>query len=306
MVLLQPLPLAANHAQRTRSRDKALSRAAIHAAERDRSRHQPRRRVQRQHRSVNLLALAFPRPTRFARFDPGRTVWLGAQVLSIYLQHTLGPARRGSRAIDLGSGTGLVALTLASLGYDTLATDVDFIVDGVLAMNVEANRQKLRAGGGGWLEARTLDWFDAPSSWSWNGEDGDKGQTHKLSTIGPPFNLITTADTVYDPSLSTPLLSTLRSLSLLSPAPPPIYLALEARDPALVSSFLHSATHDFGFKCARIEHAKVKKLVEDKEGTLGWENEEEWEGVELWKLKLTRAAAGQERRQRRHGEEPQG
>ncbi|BGP05928.1 Protein-lysine methyltransferase METTL21D [Rhodotorula toruloides] len=229
----------------------------------------------------------------------GRTVWLGAQVLSIYLQHMLGRARRGWRAIDLGSGTGLVALTLASLGYDTLATDVDFIVDGVLRRNVEANRQKLREGGGGRLEARTLDWFVDPSSWPFSSEGGDTGQASEaMMSIQPPFNLITTADTVYDPSLSTPLLSTLRFLSLLSSLPPPIYLALEARDPALVAAFFRAAVDDFGFKCARIEHAKVKKLVEDKEGTLGWENEEDWEGVELWKLKLSRAAAGEERRRR--------
>ncbi|BGP68257.1 hypothetical protein NBRC10513v2_001590 [Rhodotorula toruloides] len=238
-----------------------------------------------------------------ASSSPGRTVWLGAQVLSVYLQHTLGTARRGWRAIDLGSGTGVVALTLASLGYDTLATDVDFIVNGVLRGNVEANRQKLRAGGGGWLEARTLDWFDDPSSWPFKDAGGDEGQNMKAMSIQPPFNLITTADTVYDPSLSTPLLSTLRSLSLLSPSPPPVYLALEARDPALAAAFFRSAANDFGFKAARIEHAKVKKLVEDKEGTLGWENEEDWEGVELWKLKLSRAAAGQQRRRRRGEQE---
>ncbi|BGP29955.1 hypothetical protein JCM10296v2_001707 [Rhodotorula toruloides] len=231
----------------------------------------------------------------------GRTVWLGAQVLSVYLQHTLGTARRGWRALDIGSGTGLVPLTLASLGYDTLATDVDFIVDGVLKRNVEANRQKLREGGGGWLEARTLDWFDDPSSWPFSSDGGDAGQASKAMSIQPPFKLITTADTVYDPSLTTPLLTTLRFLSLLSPSPPPVYLALEARDPALVAAFFRSAADEYGFKCARIDHAKVKKLVEDKEGTLGWENEEDWEGVELWKLKLSRAAAaaaGEERRRR--------
>ncbi|GAA6006341.1 uncharacterized protein JCM10292_002654 [Rhodotorula paludigena] len=237
----------------------------------------------------------------------GRTVWLGAQVLSLYLHDLLSRSRppHGAarpRAIDLGSGTGLVALTLASLAYDTLATDLGCIVDSVLRRNVETHASKL---GGARLEAHTLDWFEPPERWSWpaaSEEDAAAGR----APLAPPFDLVSTADTVYDSSLIDPLLSTLLALCLPSSAsrasaapPPPIYLALERRDPALVDSFFaRAAGPPFGFKCSRVEHARIKKLVEDRAGTLGWEDEEEWEGVEVWKLKLGREAVARARRER--------
>ncbi|GAA5978395.1 hypothetical protein JCM10908_004338 [Rhodotorula pacifica] len=237
----------------------------------------------------------------------GRTVWLGAQVLSVYLHDLLASSSSSSsaaaapkRAIDLGSGTGLVALALASLGYDTLATDVEMIVEGVLARNVDENAERVR----GLIRAAALDWFAFDSeTWSWPCEEEDAN--HSPARRG--VDLITTADTVYDSSLSEPLLRTLHGLSLLfvSPAPPPIYLALEARDPALIASFFALATGDpFGFKCSRVEPTRIKKLVEAREGTLGWEDEEDWEGVEVWKLVLSRKEISRVKAARREKLEP--
>ncbi|GAA5894481.1 hypothetical protein JCM5296_005109 [Sporobolomyces johnsonii] len=237
----------------------------------------------------------------------GRTVWLGAQILSVYLYHLLHDSRpfshsRRKTVVDLGSGTGLLSLSLASMGYHVLATDLDFIVDGVLRQNIEANERTLGVNGVGEAKLRTkvLDWFEPPEDRRWD-EEGDDFD----DSLRPPFDMIVTADTVYDPSLSQPLLRTLQALSMpslsaspsspyapspppirsTSHTPPPIYLALEARDPALVAAFLASASADWDFKCSRIDHPKLKKLVESKEGMLGWEDEEAWEGIELWKLK---------------------
>ncbi|GAA5934017.1 hypothetical protein JCM1841_002051 [Sporobolomyces salmonicolor] len=237
----------------------------------------------------------------------GRTVWLGAQILSVYLYHLLHDSRPFSHArrktvIDLGSGTGLLSLSLASMGYDVLATDLDFIVDGVLRQNIEANERTLAVNGVGEakLRAKVLDWFEAPEDRRWH-EEGDGLEDF----LWPPFDMVVTADTVYDPALCQPLLRTLQALSTpsltastpspsaspppptrsASYTPPTIYLALEARDPALVAAFLESASADWDFKCSRIDHTKLKKLVECKEGMLGWEDEEVWEGIQLWKLK---------------------
>ena len=248
----------------------------------------------------------------------GRTVWLGAQVLSVYLDHLLAasrPQHRAQRAIDLGSGTGLVALALASLGYETLATDVDAIARGVLAQNVRENADRVttKGRGRGRIRAAALDWFTFDrDAWRWpsSGQDDDDDQDggDAISDQGRPVDLITTADTVYDPSLSEPLLRTLHGLSLLSssssssgsPSPPPIYLALEARDPALIASFFQlAASSTFGFKCSRIDPARIKKLVESEQGTLAWQDEADWDGVELWKLVLSKRELNHQKTSRR-------
>ncbi|GAA5878438.1 hypothetical protein JCM3774_006400 [Rhodotorula dairenensis] len=260
----------------------------------------------------------------------GRTVWLGAQVLSVYLQdllgsevatarRKLGPDAAPPRAIDLGSGTGLVALMLANLGYDTLATDVEMIVQGVLARNVTENAPQLSRPGrqGNRIRQATLDWFTFDcETWTWPEDDDDNDKivaesTSAASSCRRGVDLITTADTVYDLGLSEPLLRTLHGLVLASSSssssspPPPIYLALEARDPALIASFFALASSAaFRFKCSRVDPARIRKLVEAREGTLGWQDEADWEGVEVWKLALSkqelsraRTAARQQRRQ---------
>lgn len=251
----------------------------------------------------------------------GRTVWLGAQVLSVYLDHLLAasrPHRVPQRAIDLGSGTGLVAFALANLGYDTLATDVDAIAHGVLAQNVTQNADRVTTKGGrGRIRAAALDWFTFDrDTWRWpsSGDDEDDhqdGEDAADSDRGRQLvDLITTADTVYDPSLSEPLLRTLHGLSLLSSSssghsPPPIYLALEARDPALIASFFQLASSStFGFKCSRIDPNRIKKLVENENGTLAWQDEADWEGVELWKLVLSKKELNRERTRQRQQQAP--
>jgi len=195
--------------------------------------------------------------------------------------------------IDVGAGTGLSSLSLASMGYDVLSTDLGIIVDGVLSQNIEANTRSLRLNSFGQprMQTKVLDWFQDPEERRW--------RSSVEEPLVPPFDLIVTADTVYDSSLSQPLLRTLHALSTASnpsstslirrtssSSVPPVYLALEVRDPALIANFIESAERDWNFKCSRVDHGRLKKLVESKAGGLGWEDESVWEGVEVWKLKL--------------------
>ncbi|GAA5958092.1 hypothetical protein JCM3765_002806 [Sporobolomyces pararoseus] len=245
----------------------------------------------------------------------GRTIWLGAQVLAVYLHDLLkstSPLATNSsskrktsrqRVVDVGAGTGLASLSLASMGYEVLSTDLELIVNGVLERNIKGNESNLGINGFNQprLETKVLDWFRDPKEWEWSQKDDIE------EPLQPPFDLIVSADTVYDPELSQPLLRTLHGLSSPPPSPqytsstsiPTVYIALEARDPQLVSGFLASAEKDWNFKCSRIDHPKLRKLVESKESGLGWEDEAVWEGVEIWKLKLRKVVAKKENRLQR-------
>lgn len=238
--------------------------------------------------------------------DAGSLALLPLQILSVYLQDVLKSkkpyklvdgVKQRYKAIELGAGTGpypslppshsssipagLLSLSLHAMGYDVVATDTPLIAHGILHSNLSSNRSTALSAP--ILEARALDWFSPPSSWSWTTSpitpslSSSPSPSHEAPLLQPPFDLILTTDSIYSPTLSTPLLRTLHALSPLSP---PIYLSLEVRDPSLIDEFLESARTEWGFKCSKVEKGRLERLVRG----MGWE-EEDWEGVEVWKLK---------------------
>ncbi|KAF9792721.1 hypothetical protein BJ322DRAFT_996726 [Thelephora terrestris] len=220
----------------------------------------------------------------------GTTLWLGGQILSAYLP-TL--KTRPGKAIELGAGIGLSALTLASLGWDVVATDLQNVIDLVLSQNASANAH-LVAGN---ISVRELDWTVQPEHWSWTDTKSvsarspakDPPAAHPL---GPPFDLIVTSDTLYTPQLAQPLLRTIYTLASLSHAggkSPLILLCFERRDPLLIDHTLNDAYQVWGLKPERIPNKKLVQAME-KAG-LRW-NKEDWDGVELWKLKLEKPSKG--------------
>ncbi|KAK0459640.1 putative methyltransferase-domain-containing protein [Desarmillaria tabescens] len=209
---------------------------------------------------------------RLAQSDDGTSngtaLWLGAQVLSVYLAQVVHPRlfRPGMRVIELGSGIGLSALVLSSLGWAVVATDLPTITTTILPRNISTNVPLLS----GEISIRQLDWTVQPDQW------------HD-PLITSSFDLIITADTVYTPHLVQPLLRTLHALASGSSRPPPIFLCLERRDPALVDRVLLEARSHWGFKTEQIPYRKISKAL-DKSG-LKWAKED-WEGVEIWKFTL--------------------
>lgn len=185
---------------------------------------------------------------------------------------------------------GLLPLSLHHSGMDCVATDIASVAV-LLDMNLcTANRSGALDAPA--LEARSLDWFVNPVEWNWarrdiTGSGVDKDDVSSL--LAPPFDFIVTTDSVYHPSLTQPLLRALHALSTPpyapSTKPPPIYLALEARDPDLIAAFLDSARTDWAFKCSRTDNARLEKLL--GKGGLGW-SADDWEGVQVWKLQLDR------------------
>ncbi|PPQ70957.1 hypothetical protein CVT24_009957 [Panaeolus cyanescens] len=222
----------------------------------------------------------------------GTALWLGGQCLTYYLAAFWDKSNQSTRpkAIELGSGIGLTALALNSFGWDVLATDISHVIDSVLEANIKTNLPQ----NSGTIQVRELDWTVHPDKWCWNNQKIIASQKDFSSDINPsepllspPFDLIYSADTVYLIELVDPLLRTLHALSVLSAASsnryPVILLCIERRDPALVDHLLGQAKQKWSFAVERIPPRKLSKVME-KSGN-NWDKSE-WEGVELWKLKL--------------------
>lgn len=173
-----------------------------------------------------------------------------------------------------------------------LATDVPAIADGLLRENLTARPPPTTELEQPKLEARALDWFAEPSTWDFERAsvtprpEASSAPNASPPLLRPPFDLITTTDSIYDSALSQPLLRTLHALSTPPHSPsrssgPPIFVALEVRDPQLIDSFLESARSDWGFRCSRVENGRLEKLL--GEGGVGWKSDD-WDGVQVWKL----------------------
>jgi len=224
----------------------------------------------------------------------GTALWLGAQCLSLYLADALrrkaSPGRR-LRALELGSGIGLSALALCSMGWDVLATDLPDVISAVLSSNVARNTSQLPAGSGT-IQVRALDWTVPPDQWVWNnatfiGLPGGPETDHPdfVETLGPPFDLIISSDTLYATEIVQPLFRTLHAMTTLSAKhgcrSPPVYLAIERRDPLLIDLALADAVKLWGFAAERVPHKKIAKALE--KGGAKWDKED-WDDVEIWKL----------------------
>lgn len=197
------------------------------------------------------------------------------------------------------------SLALAALGYDVLATDTSEVVSSVLLPNVQNNTQRLYLPGS--IQVRTLDWTVSPSDWTWESEDfvastlpkpdNFRGglQNPKL-TLNPPFDIIITSDTVYNAELTIPLLRTIHHILYLSQlsmrgrrtkhAPLPIYVALENRDPEQIASFFREAREQWSLSAKKVPVIRLKRAL--SHGGLGDWNREDWKGVEIWQMGLTK------------------
>lgn len=177
---------------------------------------------------------------------------------------------------------------MCSLGWDVVATDTRAVVSAVLQHNIDANRLNLPAGAGT-IQTRELDWTVDPARWTWSHPSvvasHDYSDSHSpADTLRPPFDLILTADTLYSPQLVRPLLRALQALS--ATACPPIYIALERRDPQLADDALQQARDVWSFSVQRVPHKKVARAM--LKARCNWDSAD-WEGVEIWKLVLQTA-----------------
>ena len=228
----------------------------------------------------------------------GTTLWLSSQLLTLYLTGLYGHGgkkqERKLRAVELGSGIGLAALVLASLGIDVVATDLPVVIQQVLQENIDTNlesvemlvasRSERLASVGretGTIDVKVLDWTADPSTWRWDiagwispkTSEGIECIEWSETNIQPPFDLVITSDTIYEQSLIPSLLQTLYQLSILSKREfldsspyskknlyPPIYLSLERRDGDVIDWALRQA-REMGFACDMVRTRKISKLM---------------------------------------------
>ncbi|KAF8245999.1 hypothetical protein K440DRAFT_632942 [Wilcoxina mikolae CBS 423.85] len=226
--------------------------------------------IQPAHTTKNVTTLVYPLPPPLshktlhlsqdstAATTTGSTLWLGAQVLTIYLYSLYTPSSTssGKRALDLGAGIGLTSLALAALGWDVTSTDVSALVDGILRRNIEDPRNTTA----GSVNVRELDWVAPPP------------QQEEES-----YDLIVTADTIYSPPLVVPLLNAIRTYASAKTV---VLVALEVRDEALIRGALEKAV-EMGFVVRKVPRTRLRKAL--GAARVEWAKEE-WSGVEVWRL----------------------
>ncbi|SNX86230.1 uncharacterized protein MEPE_04939 [Melanopsichium pennsylvanicum] len=262
------------------------------------------------HQTKHVVELTYRFPSIHTSFkivqrndtnSTGSSLWLSSQVLSSYLLHTyckpqvskrFGAQRR---MLELGSGTGLLSLLMARLGWKVIATDIPPVLDSVLEPNVKLGvYQLVNAGiaGEDQIHVAELDWMVEPDKWHWDPElDFPTTKAYASScraSIEPAaeqhFDLILTADTIYEPSLIRPLFSTLAHLyQRKADSKPTVLLALERRDPAHIIQALEIARQDYALAFKQIPAKRVRKIFDTLGDGTTW-SRDDWNGVEIWKL----------------------
>merc|ERR1712156_412667 len=122
--------------------------------------------------------------------DMGSIVFPAARALVSWLEEHGGDLK-GVRALELGSGSGVVGLEACALGADVIVTDVE-VYTGMIRENIEANQSCLK----GKAEARGLDWAEEVSD-----------------ELKSSIDLLLVSDCVYYEQSLQPLVTTMASLT---------------------------------------------------------------------------------------------
>jgi len=177
-----------------------------------------------------------------AEQDVGSTVWTAAIMLSKYMEHhygTMAQQLQGRECIELGSGTGLVGLVLASLGATVTLTDLEFVLPrlqrnillntkGVLRVGIEGEEDTewSTTAAGGKVRARELTW----------------GKEGSLDQLQGPFQLVVACEVIYEKQHIEILLETLRGL--VTPETELLF-AYDTRGRVGIQPFLEAASSEF-------------------------------------------------------------
>ncbi|ORZ40194.1 putative methyltransferase-domain-containing protein [Catenaria anguillulae PL171] len=171
----------------------------------------------------------------------GTTVWPAGETLCHYFHTQIGPAKlKGKHILELGSGTGILAILLAKLGASVTATDMDapIILD-----NIRANAS--RNGVRDLIQIEPHNWGCLPAP------------TIDPHLCGHEWDYVIAADCVYT---LEPLPLLLDSIQRLAGFKTTVLIAMERRDP-YVSDQCVARAKELGFDVTKIPRAKLNKQV---------------------------------------------
>lgn len=152
-------------------------------------------------------------------------VWRGAFLLAdlILSQPT---TFRGATVLELGAGTGLTSVVMATVAKTVYCTDVGEDLLSMCQKNVTLNRHLMEPAGGE-VRVRLLDWLrhdlctDADAEFGWT--EDEVADLHDNTTI------IIAADVCYDDDLTDALFRTLYRICNNLRLPSTTYLSIEKR-----------------------------------------------------------------------------
>uniref|UniRef100_A0A3P8RVC8 Methyltransferase 22, Kin17 lysine n=1 Tax=Amphiprion percula TaxID=161767 RepID=A0A3P8RVC8_AMPPE len=157
--------------------------------------------------------------------DVGKQVWRGAFFLADFILSE--PALfSGATVLELGAGTGLTSIIMATIAKKVYCTDVGEDLLGMCTRNVTLNKCKMEPAGGE-VKVRKLDWLqhglctDADMEFSWTEEE--------VADLHNSTSFIIAADICYDDDLTDGLFRTLYQLCSNFNHTCTIFLSIEKR-----------------------------------------------------------------------------
>lgn len=191
--------------------------------------------------------------------ESGGWVWEASKALSTECAEL-----EGLHVLELGAGTGWLALQLARRGAIVTATDREGALPRILR-NVLRNQQRTGCSADGEepllrVTCCALDWeeaIDTPARGEAGASEGCSGAT------GGPWDLIVGGDLIYNHEIHAPLLATIARHCSSSPpagtlAATRVLLSWEERKPAEEANFLAMA-QAAGFRCTLV-HATTSSV----------------------------------------------
>ncbi|XP_029914650.1 methyltransferase-like protein 22 [Myripristis murdjan] len=157
--------------------------------------------------------------------DVGKQVWRGAFLLADFiLSH---PVKfRGATVLELGGGTGLTSIAIATVAKTVYCTDIGEDLLCMCQRNITLNQNLLEPAGGE-VRVRQLDWLqhdlctDADVEFSWTEEE--------VADLYDNTSVIIAADVCYDDDLTDGFFRTLYHLCCNFSQPCVTYLSIEKR-----------------------------------------------------------------------------
>ncbi|XP_040047749.2 methyltransferase-like protein 22 isoform X1 [Gasterosteus aculeatus] len=157
--------------------------------------------------------------------DVGKQVWLGAFLLADFIlskPHVF----RGATVLELGAGTGLTSVVMATVAKTLYCTDVGEDLLSMCRRNVTLNQHLIEPAGGE-VRVRQLDWLqydvctDADMEFRWTEEE--------VADLYDNTKIIVAADVCYDDDLTDGLFRTLYRLCSNFRQTCTIFISLEKR-----------------------------------------------------------------------------